>query len=52
VGALDRVERLVRDRPRTARWTPWIAYCAAGVLVSGPVAVFVAPLLCLTVWRV
>ncbi|GAA4556978.1 M56 family metallopeptidase [Planotetraspora kaengkrachanensis] len=50
VGALDRVERLLRRHPHGARWAPLVVYPAAGMLVSGPLAVLMAPLLCLTVW--
>lgn len=50
-AVVDRVERLLRGRPQPG-WAPAAAYCAAGLLLSGPVAVLLAPVLCVTVWRI
>ncbi|WP_329081247.1 M56 family metallopeptidase [Streptosporangium sp. NBC_01469] len=49
-AVVDRVERLLRGHPQPG-WMSAAAYCAAGLLLSGPVAVLVAPVLCITVWR-
>ncbi|MBP2706177.1 M56 family metallopeptidase [Microbispora sp. RL4-1S] len=51
VAVLHRVERLTRVRPPGSRWRAVAACAVAAVLLSGPVAVFLAPLLCVTVWR-
>ncbi|MET8054337.1 MULTISPECIES: M56 family metallopeptidase [unclassified Streptosporangium] len=51
-AVVHRVERLLRGRPQQPGWVPAIAYCAAGLLLSGPLAVLVAPVLCITIWRI
>ncbi|MDP9843078.1 M56 family metallopeptidase [Streptosporangium lutulentum] len=48
-AVVDRVERLLGRRQRPG-WVPAVAYCAAGLLLSGPLAVLIAPVLCITVW--
>ncbi|MEV0388516.1 M56 family metallopeptidase [Nonomuraea sp. NPDC050643] len=47
----ERVARLLRDHERP-RWVPAAAYSVATLLLSGPFAVLLAPLLCLTVWNI
>ncbi|SEH03235.1 Peptidase family M48 [Nonomuraea solani] len=47
----ERVARLLR-RPERPRWVPAAAYSAATLLLSGPFAVLLAPLLCLTIWNI
>ena len=51
-AVVDRVERLLRGRRRQPGWVPATAYCVAGLLLSGPFAVLIAPVLCITVWRI
>ncbi|MGV9302062.1 M56 family metallopeptidase [Nonomuraea sp. NPDC004354] len=50
-GLTERLERLLDHRPESS-WVPAAAYSAASLLLSGPVAVLVAPLLCIAVWKV
>ncbi|MFC5822467.1 M56 family metallopeptidase [Nonomuraea insulae] len=47
----ERVFRLLRHHERP-RWVPAAAYSAATLLLSGPFAVLLAPLLCITVWNI
>ncbi|NRQ34682.1 M56 family metallopeptidase [Nonomuraea sp. NN258] len=47
----ERVTRLLRRHERP-RWVPAAVYSAATLLLSGPFAVLVAPLLCITVWNI
>ncbi|GAA3509402.1 hypothetical protein FHR32_005674 [Streptosporangium album] len=51
-AVVHRVERLLDQRDKRSDWAPAAAYSTAGILLSGPLAVLVAPLLCITVWRV
>ncbi|WP_157244363.1 M56 family metallopeptidase [Nonomuraea typhae] len=48
-GVVHRVERLL-SRGRAGRWTPAAAYAAAVALLSGPLAVLVAPVVCGMFW--
>ncbi|MFI7700023.1 M56 family metallopeptidase [Nonomuraea sp. NPDC049480] len=50
VAVAERVTRLLRHHERP-RWIPAAAYSAATLLLSGPFAVLLAPLLCITVWN-
>ncbi|MGW3352798.1 M56 family metallopeptidase [Nonomuraea rubra] len=47
-GVVERLQRLLsrRDQPR---WVPAAAYSTASLLLSGPLAVLIAPLVCLTI---
>ncbi|GAA3686124.1 M56 family metallopeptidase [Nonomuraea antimicrobica] len=47
----ERVGRLLRHHERPP-WVPAAAYAAATLLLSGPSAVLVAPLLCVTIWNI
>ncbi|WP_433498799.1 M56 family metallopeptidase [Sphaerimonospora sp. CA-214678] len=51
VGVVERLERLVRP-PRRRPWAPVLACLASALLLSGPVAVLVAPVLCLALWEI
>ncbi|MEU7990785.1 M56 family metallopeptidase [Streptosporangium canum] len=51
-AVVHRVERLLDQRDRRSCWAPAAAYSTAGLLLSGPLTVLVAPLLCITVWPV
>ncbi|MDP9867839.1 MULTISPECIES: M56 family metallopeptidase [Streptosporangium] len=51
-AVVHRLERLISGPQRQPRWVPAAAYCAAGLLLSGPAAVLVAPVLCITIWRI
>ncbi|SNT34172.1 Peptidase family M48 [Streptosporangium subroseum] len=51
-AVVDRVERLLRGRQPQPGWVPAAAYCTAGLLLSGPLAVLIAPVLCITIWRI
>ncbi|SDL27946.1 M56 family metallopeptidase [Nonomuraea jiangxiensis] len=46
-GLVERLQRLLGERGQP-RWVPAAAYSTAGLLVSGPMAVLVAPLVCIT----
>ena len=46
-GVVERLNRLLGERAQP-RWVPAAAYSTAGLLLSGPVAVLVAPLVCIT----
>ncbi|WP_431899183.1 M56 family metallopeptidase [Nonomuraea sp. bgisy101] len=48
-GLTERLERLLGRRLESG-WVPAAAYSAAGLLLSGPLAVLVAPLLCVAIW--
>ncbi|GII64744.1 hypothetical protein Skr01_48290 [Sphaerisporangium krabiense] len=49
-GVVHRVRRLTgKGEHDRQRWAPSVAYASAGVLLSGPVAVLLAPLACVTV---
>ncbi|WP_433365194.1 M56 family metallopeptidase [Streptosporangium sp. CA-115845] len=50
-GVAERLQRLLAPEPRT-RWAPAAAYSAASLLLSGPLAILTAPILCLTVWNI
>lgn len=50
-GLTERLERLLNRGPERS-WVPAAAYSAASLLLSGPLAVLVAPLLCIAVWKV
>ncbi|MFG1697130.1 M56 family metallopeptidase [Nonomuraea sp. NPDC049309] len=45
-GVVERVQRLVSQREQAA-WVPAAAYCTAMLLLSGPLAVLFAPLICM-----
>ncbi|MGW0198068.1 M56 family metallopeptidase [Nonomuraea sp. NPDC003201] len=47
-GVVERLQRLLSER-RQSHWVPAAAYSAAGLLLSGPVAVLIAPVVCITV---
>ncbi|MCT9934505.1 M56 family metallopeptidase [Planotetraspora sp. A-T 1434] len=51
-GVVHRLERLLRSAEDRPGWTPAVAYSIASLLLSGPVAVLVAPLLCVVIWPV
>ncbi|MBB5784432.1 M56 family metallopeptidase [Nonomuraea jabiensis] len=46
-GVIERLQRLLSER-RPPRWVPAAAYSTAGLLLSGPMAVLIAPLICVT----
>ncbi|MFC4015848.1 M56 family metallopeptidase [Nonomuraea purpurea] len=46
-GVVERLQRLLTER-RAPRWVPAAAYSTAGLLLGGPVAVLIAPLVCIT----
>ncbi|MEV4578273.1 M48 family metalloprotease [Nonomuraea jabiensis] len=46
-GVVERLQRLLSER-RPPRWVPAAAYSTAGLLLSGPMAVLIAPLICVT----
>ncbi|MFI7146789.1 M56 family metallopeptidase [Nonomuraea sp. NPDC050022] len=46
-GVVERLQRLLGERAQP-RWVPAAAYSTAGLLLSGPVTVLVAPLVCIT----
>lgn len=45
-GIVQRVERLVSGGERPATWVAGTAYACAGILLSGPLAVLIAPIVC------
>ncbi|MEU0565680.1 M56 family metallopeptidase, partial [Nonomuraea sp. NPDC005983] len=49
-GVVQRVERLLGAPVAAPRWVPAAAYSTSGLLMSGPVAVLTAPLVCGLVW--
>ncbi|MBE1584070.1 M56 family metallopeptidase [Nonomuraea angiospora] len=46
-GVVERLRRLLGER-RRSRWVPLAVYSTAGLLLSGPMAVLIAPLVCIT----
>ncbi|MEU6409192.1 M56 family metallopeptidase [Microbispora sp. NPDC046933] len=44
-----RLERLLPGADERSRWIPAVAYSAASLLLSGPTAVLIAPLLCVVI---
>ncbi|MCG5212959.1 M56 family metallopeptidase [Streptosporangium soli] len=51
-AVLQRVERLLRASEQERQWVPAAAYSTAAALLSGPLAVMVAPMLCGILWPV
>lgn len=51
-AVLQRVDRLLHGTRNGSRWMPATAYSTAGLLLCGPLAVLVAPLLCTTIWQI
>ncbi|RJL30042.1 M56 family metallopeptidase [Bailinhaonella thermotolerans] len=49
-GVADRVRRLLADAGPRPGWIPAAAYSGAGLLLGGPAAVLLAPLLCVLLW--
>lgn len=47
-GVVERLQRLLTERSQS-RWVPAAAYSTAGLLLSGPLAVLIAPLICITI---
>ncbi|MFD1540553.1 M56 family metallopeptidase [Nonomuraea guangzhouensis] len=47
-GVVERLQRLLTERGQP-RWVPAAAYSTAGLLLSGPLAVLIAPLICITI---
>ncbi|WP_055477684.1 M56 family metallopeptidase [Sphaerimonospora mesophila] len=52
VGVVERLERLVAPDTRGRRWAPVLACLASALVLSGPLAVLAAPLLCLAIWGI
>ncbi|KAA9381418.1 M56 family metallopeptidase [Microbispora cellulosiformans] len=48
-GVVHRLERLLGGADERPRWIPAVAYSIAGLLLVGPLAVLVAPLLCVVI---
>ncbi|MGI5158770.1 hypothetical protein [Microbispora sp. CA-102843] len=51
-AVVHRLERLLHGADERSRWIPAVAYSIASLLLSGPVAVLIAPLLCVVIWPV